>query len=395
MSNQAVERDPIDTLTNLLLKLSDCQEAALRWQQRFEAKPSQTIRTKKSDNNDHKSQKDRLWKALTLVTNAYDEWALRLQIEVIYSEVGRADTFHRLAIEVAEALAADRATKYLPTSVALTVFIASIAISFIKTRSAISTTSLNTTMYIGTEAHGIAFSALFFWILPAVFLGSVIGISQTEATVPRILKRFHRDLLRKLSKPQKAICPDVGTRRRVEFWCNELQTCMCGKTERIYNGGIYSWKRWNIAIISGEESTKTASQAYFARTGTAKFLLESAQTMQLEACPQGRVSSGKRRFLPYILPYIILTAALASAALVSYRVPPDGFNCRLASELGIFGFWFVSALADVLISCSIQHIAGERRRLTSITYLKDLAAIVVTLGFTLATVVGVLNKCYC
>ena len=250
-------------------------------------------------------------------------------------------------------------------------------------------------MYIGIEAHGIAFSALFFWILPAVFLGSVIGISQTEATVPRILKRFHRDLSRKLSKPQKAICPDVGTRRRVDFWCNELQTCMCGKTERIYNGGIYSWKRWNIAIISGEESTKTASQAYFARTGTAKFLLESTQTIQLEACPQGRVSSGKRQFLPYILPYIILTAALASAALVSYRVPPDGFNCRLASELGIFGFWFVSALADVLISCSIQHTAGERRRLTSITYLKDLAAIVATLGFTLATVVGVLNKCYC
>ena len=73
--------DPIDTLTNLLLKLSDCQEAALRWQQRFEAKPSQTIRTKKSDNNDHKSPKDRLWKAFTLVTNAYDEWGMGVRSE--------------------------------------------------------------------------------------------------------------------------------------------------------------------------------------------------------------------------------------------------------------------------------------------------------------------------
>ena len=281
-----------------------------------------------------------------------------------------------LVIEVAEALAADKATKYLPTSVALILFIASIALSFIKTRSAIGTASLNSTTFIGIEAHGIAFSTLFFWIIPAVFLGSVIGVSQTEATIPRILERFHTDLPKRFSEGHDNLpIPDTLSQKRLDLKCTKLQRCIRGNTERIYNGGIYSWKRWNITMTPDGNATKRGANTK-------------------KSFPEGDPAR-KRRYLPYILPYISIGVALASGACVSYRVPPDGLDCRLACELGIFGFWCLSALADEIISHVIPNKAEERKKIMVITYLKDVGAVAATLGFVFATVVGVLNKCHC
>ena len=75
--------DPIDTLTNLLLKLSDCQEAALRWQESSQRMPSIADRDEEGGNDNHVSQKDRLWKALALITDAYSEWGMAMRSEEI------------------------------------------------------------------------------------------------------------------------------------------------------------------------------------------------------------------------------------------------------------------------------------------------------------------------
>lgn len=56
--------DPIDTITNLLAKMSSCQRIARDWRAQCE------ILLKKRDEGDE----DGDWKALALVTDAYGEW---------------------------------------------------------------------------------------------------------------------------------------------------------------------------------------------------------------------------------------------------------------------------------------------------------------------------------
>ena len=61
--------DPIDTIRNLLYKLSNCQDIARFWQK--ECKLLLQIR---EDTDHERDLKDRDWKALALVTDAYGEW---------------------------------------------------------------------------------------------------------------------------------------------------------------------------------------------------------------------------------------------------------------------------------------------------------------------------------
>lgn len=62
--------DPVDTIQNLLLKLAICQQMAQYWRSECEV----LLQDPTEDNQDHELDlKDRNWKALTLVTDAYGE----------------------------------------------------------------------------------------------------------------------------------------------------------------------------------------------------------------------------------------------------------------------------------------------------------------------------------
>ena len=128
--------------------------------------------------------------------------------------------------QTGRALAADRSTKFLPIIVAQIFFIAAIAIAILRTVSAAKRDELSGTIFINVEAHSIAFSALYFWIIPAVFLSAVIGVSQTEAAIPRILRRFQVDLNR-LDTPMSVQMPNH---------------CLEKEKARVFYGGIYSWQ---------------------------------------------------------------------------------------------------------------------------------------------------------
>ena len=95
------------------------------------------------------------------------------------------------------------------------------SIAFFRTAGAVDTSDLNNQVFINIEAHSIAFTALYFWVIPLVILGSVIGVSQTKAAIPRILKRFQAEL------PSDAHLPYEGF--------HELDV-------RTFQGGIYSWQ---------------------------------------------------------------------------------------------------------------------------------------------------------
>jgi hypothetical protein len=57
-------------------------------------------------------------------------------------------------------------------------------------------------------AHAIALSTLHFWIIPAIFLAAVVGVSQTESAVPEILKRFEDDF-HSAFLPRQLQLPDI------------------------------------------------------------------------------------------------------------------------------------------------------------------------------------------
>ena len=63
--------DPIDTLRNLLVKMSSCRLTAERWK-----KVCKSLLERPSG-----EEKDRDWKALTLLTDAYGEWGVDEQAE--------------------------------------------------------------------------------------------------------------------------------------------------------------------------------------------------------------------------------------------------------------------------------------------------------------------------
>ena len=185
--------DPIGTIANLLLKVESCQRRARSWEEKFDndlrglvdaAGP--TVRY---------TAYEMQWKRLAIIGDSYDEWGQVVGDTVqeklwdaLSPASGRSvEERQRLLATcdlTAQALAADRATKFLPIIVAQIFFVGTIGIAFGRAPTASSGPSPQT--FVNIEAHSIAFSALYFWILPAVFLGSIIGVSQTENALPRI-----------------------------------------------------------------------------------------------------------------------------------------------------------------------------------------------------------------
>lgn len=184
------------------------------------------------------------------------------------------------------------------------------------------------------EAHSIAFSAQYFWIIPAVFLGSTIGVSQTEAAIPRILRRFQVDIQR-LKLPTVVLPND----------------CLENKAKRVFHGGIYSWQ------------------------------------------PQKRRRSRTSMTCHY-LSYLVVIMGTAAGMMVSAFVPPDGWDCRHNGEILILLAWLLSARVDVMLEFLWPN-EHDQRKLFWTTGIKDLLVTVATMGGVITTQLGVFNRCSC
>ena len=240
--------------------------------------------------------------------------------------------------QTGRALAADRSTKFFPIIVAQAFFIGAVGIALFKTKSAAGANASSDTIFINVEAHSIAFSALYFWIIPIVFVGSIIGVSQTEAAIPRILKRFQVDLDRlKLSKEMEMP--------------NE---CLVDNEQRIYHGGIYSWQ------------------------------------------PQMSNSSTTYWTVYNVLPLLVVIVATVTGLLVTGYVPPDGWECRSWGELLISSGWFLSAGFDIIIKY-FWPLNNNRTqsKLFWTMLIKDSVATAATMGGIIAIQLGIFNRCGC
>ena len=238
--------------------------------------------------------------------------------------------------ETADALAADRATKSLPIVVAQCFFISSVGIAIFRTAAAADSSAASDTVFINVEAHSIAFSALYFWIIPAVFLSSIIGVSQTEAAIPRILKRFEAS-------------------EEMESQLGTLSNSLDQSRNRIYHGGVYSWQpfRWQ------------------------------------------RETSSSWKLNRMLLPYLVVLLGTATGMTVSALVPPDGIDCRHIAQLSILIIWLASAELDILLNKVFPLTDENQGRLFWCTYVKDFVATGTTMGCVIATQLGLFNRCLC
>lgn len=260
--------------------------------------------------------------------------------------------------QTARALAADRSTKLLPIAVALLFFIGAVGIAIFRTAAAAGKSATSDTVFINVEAHSIAFSALYFWIIPAVFLSSIIGVSQTEAAIPRILRRFEVDLAR-IALPKNATLPEecvdddgLVLPKNIKL----LNECLKDDQKRIFHGGVYSWQ---------PSKPVEASQAGFLW--------------------------GIRGLLPYS---IVILGTMAGM-LVSSLVPPEGFDCRNWAELLICIIWILSAQAGLWLKYLWSQNPNTRKTLFWATFIKDFLAMAATMGGIIVTQVGIFNRCAC
>ena len=260
--------------------------------------------------------------------------------------------------QTARALAADRSTKLLPIAVALVFFIGAVGIAIFRTAAAAKNSATSDTVFINVEAHSIAFSALYFWIIPAVFLSSIIGVSQTEAAIPRILRRFQVDLAR-MALPETLTLPadcvdDDGLLLPKSI--KQLNACLKDDQKRIFHGGVYSWRPSDRAKASRAASLW-----------------------------------GIRGLLPYS---IVIVGTLAGV-LVSFLVPPEGFSCRSCAEIFICMIWILSAQADRLLKHMWSQDSNRRKTLFRATSIKDFVAMSATMGGIVVTQIGIFNRCEC
>jgi hypothetical protein len=217
---------------------------------------------------------------------------------------------------------------------ALGIFIAALAIAFQRTASAAPDDFSDP---INLESHNIAFSALYFWVIPAICLSCTVGTSQSELAIPRTLGQLQ------MTFDQHG--QDV------------LSKIIQDKDRRITKGGIYSWQpdkwRWKPQTIW-------------------KWHPDNIKTIQLAG-----------------LSFTFVALGLVAAILVSALTPPDGFDCRHIGQLSIFLVWLLSCLSNRLIQTSCNE---SRFR---ITFIKDTCSMLGTLIGIILTHIGLFNRCSC
>jgi hypothetical protein len=181
--------------------------------------------------------------------------------------------------EAACTLAADRSTKTLPVVFAELIFIGGWLIALLKAASS----DPNPNNWANVEAHSIAISALYLWVTSAVVMGSVIGVSQTEGSIPRLLHALEYHIAD--IRGNSARRPSAVDREQYG-WCRT-------STDRAVHGGVFCWRPSKWRQVPTE---------YGIGNGT---------------------------LIAYSLISIFSVGmSFLTAILLSYFVPPQGPNCR-------------------------------------------------------------------
>ena len=240
-------------------------------------------------------------------------------------------------------------------------------------------------VFINIEAHSIAFSCLYLWIIPAVMLASAIGVSQSKRSLPEILDRFRIDMTPFDSEMADQIqvlneCLDQTETRKV---CGGIYSCQWARSQA--RSPLQSKSDVLAKEILAEQKDPEAPSPYH------KEVVSPTATNRYLVPPPG--DRGIRRMW---LPYAILLVGTAAGLLMSGYVPPDGINCRHIAEILLVSIWIGSAqLNRVLLWMFPVNKDGPNKALFWLTYAKDSVAVCLTMGVIIIIQVGLLNRSVC
>ena len=211
-------------------------------------------------------------------------------------------------------------------------FVGALAVAVSKTTTITSTSSL----FVNVEAHSIAFSALYVWIIPAVFLSAMIGVSQTEKNISRILEALRTALKHETDLKRIPIhLPGIPI-------INE-------RNQRIAEGGIYSWQPESNSEGLGQWDSVAAN----------------------------------------LLAIFTVFSGTITAMLVSGFVPADGWQPRHCAHASFFLTWTLS----FLVTNCLKRLRAENFLRFWITFAKDVIVTAGTLAALMYIQVGPFNNC--
>ncbi|KAK3986973.1 hypothetical protein QBC44DRAFT_401412, partial [Cladorrhinum sp. PSN332] len=345
--------NPISTIASLLVTVNGCQQRAKAFRQHIAMIHKRLERRGRSEMAKQLQQKsDVLCNRFALIQVSCDEWEvegafqfLTTSLTRLYLEEESNERFMAVMRHfdvTAESLASDRATYILPIFIALFAFIASIGAAYWR----IVGSPPEPGLWINVEAYSIAMSAPFLYVVPAVFLGGVVGVSQTERSVPRELNKLRLNL-------------------EQEGWLNEKDDLLFPRVKnntanifhRIYHGGMYSWRP--------------------------------------DLLLPGRLSSTWPHIL---LAFLIVFFSIFVAGWISYQVPPEGFDCRNAGQASLFGVWLLSFVFDYVLTIFMVRLGCNGKNAGywyEITFVKEVIMGTSAILVILLVQFGIFNRCDC
>lgn len=222
-------------------------------------------------------------------------------------------------------------------------------------------------------------------------MGSVIGVSQTKAAIPRILTRFQDDLNSCQGLENKIALPNH---------------CLADQEKRNFHGGIYSWQPSsyrNQIISSLRNQSQYADQIELNRLNqpaAVETLMRNQLTLQFSV-----TSRTRSNMHDMIIAHLIVVAGALAGFIISSLVPPEGWNCRHYGEFSILFVWILSAYIDIQLN-KVFSLNGKPRKFLKwriqsstalfwVTFFKDIVFTAATMFSIVIIQCGILNRCKC
>jgi hypothetical protein len=217
--------------------------------------------------------------------------------------------------ETAGSLAADRQTRTLPVILSEIVFAGGWVISLVKAMSS----EPNPTNWVNVEAQSIAISALYLWATSAIVLGSLIGASQTEDSIPRILESFEQKL--------GEICN--GSKRQA--CCDHQCRCEPSENDATEAPAVVDSLDMNQGLQDVDEAEETTcpqkSRKRAMNGGTYSWRPNKRDAFGIE------LKTSKRALLGHaLIAILVVGSSCMISAILSFLVPPRGPSCRHIPE---------------------------------------------------------------
>jgi hypothetical protein len=370
--------DPVHTIGSLLYTLAACQERAM------------LLKTHLGDPGSSN------WKIYALILTSYDECGNRGNVTEFIKQLMYAKTFgaetvvitdstrtklesdrqryakvRAVFLKTARDLAADRQTKSLPVIYALGLFTHAFGFAFYKINVSDKASLSNPNgKYVNIEAHSIAFSALLLWLMPAVYFASIIGVSQTGEQIPDKLNDFRNQLM---ALKETSDFPDISEEFPAHIYVSN-------------SGRGHGYSHTN-QFAPLDNSLRFTSLRY--QTGGI-YSCQPALVSKENALPDHARLTWRTRFWCQTVAWLQVSSGVAVAIIISYGVPPVGNMCRIWGEISALLLWFVSWVADFLISWLVAP-----RHQYKCMFVKDAIAGSGIFVLIIVTQVGIFNRCGC